>query len=151
MERSEGSGSSGGGATRPLTARYTEAEIAAFERLIDQYPELGSVNQLMRHAALIGQLVMAAGALRPGPLQYGGHDPADLAAHLARHLAPAWPLLVQHQHLAHLLPPVLLTLASGTAPVPPVPSDAPAPPVAMPSRFDPLAADDIASLGIDEI
>ncbi|SRR6266508_864152 len=74
--------------------RFTDAELARIEKLRAQLPEYSSEADLLHHAALLGILVLAAYATRPGASIYAGYAPDDLAALLKPRLMPAIDFLI---------------------------------------------------------
>jgi hypothetical protein len=74
--------------------RFTAAELAHIEHLRMQLPEYTSDADLLRHAALLGVLVLATQATRPGMTPYAGYGAEDLAALLKPRILPALDFLV---------------------------------------------------------
>ena len=70
-------------------ARFTDDELRRVEQLRAQPREYSSEADLLRHAALLGTLVLALYAARLGLAPYAGHAPGDLAALLKPRLMPA--------------------------------------------------------------
>jgi hypothetical protein len=69
--------------------RFTDDELRHIQQLRPQLPEYSSEADLLHHAALLGVLVLATYATRPGLPAYAGYVPDDLAALLRPRLMPA--------------------------------------------------------------
>lgn len=69
--------------------RFTAAELEQIETLRMQLPEYSSDADLLHHAALLGIMVLATQAIRPGLTPYAGYAPNDLAALLKPRLMPS--------------------------------------------------------------
>lgn len=74
--------------------RFTDAELERIENLRTQLPEYSSDADLLHHAALLGMLVLATKATRPGLTPYAGYASNDLAAMLKSRLMPAIDFLI---------------------------------------------------------
>ena len=75
--------------------RLTDEELGHVEKLLAQLPEYSSESDLLYHAALLGILVLATQAIRPGLPPYAGYRPDDLAALLKPRLMPAINFLIE--------------------------------------------------------
>jgi hypothetical protein len=105
--------------------RFTDEELMRADALLVQFPEFRSQAEVLHQAALIGLLVLATQATRPGLLRYAGYQADDLAALLKYRLMSAIDFLVAQQAMptrvdllvsSHALPLVGAALAdSGTA------------------------------------
>ena len=74
--------------------RFTDDELERIEKLRAQLTEYSSEADLLHHAALLGILVLATYATRPGMAPYAGYGPDDLAALLKPRLMPAIDFLI---------------------------------------------------------
>lgn len=74
--------------------RFTAEELRHVEQLRPHLPEYSSEADLLHHAALLGTLVLATHAARPGLTPYAGYAPDDLAALLWPRLMPAIDFLI---------------------------------------------------------
>lgn len=83
--------------------RFTDEELTQVGLLRAQLPEYSSEADLLRHAALLGMLVLATSARRPGLPRYAGYAPDDLAALLRSRLMPAIDFLLGHGALPAML------------------------------------------------
>src|SRR6266508_3332808 len=82
--------------------RFTDDELGHVEKLLAQLPEYSSESDLLYHAALLGILVLATQAIRPGLPPYAGYRPDDLAALLKPRLMPAINFLIERGALPML-------------------------------------------------
>src|SRR5262245_47726429 len=82
--------------------RFTQAELERVALLRAQLPEYSSEADLLRHAALLGLLVLATQATRPHLPPYAGYTADDLAALLRPRLLPALDFLLAHGALPAL-------------------------------------------------
>jgi hypothetical protein len=76
--------------------RFTDEELALADALLKQFPEFRSQADVLHQAALIGLLVLATQAIRPGLPAYAGYRPSDLAALLKYRLMSAIDFLIEH-------------------------------------------------------
>ena len=74
--------------------RFTDTDLAHIDMLYAQLPDYLSEADLLRHAALLGIMVLATNATRPGLTPYAGYAPNDLAALLKPRLMPAIDFLI---------------------------------------------------------
>ena len=82
--------------------RFTDEELSHVEKLLAQLPEYNTESDLLYHAALLGILVLATQATRPGMPPYAGYRPDDLAALLKPRLMPAINFLIERGALPML-------------------------------------------------
>jgi hypothetical protein len=75
--------------------RFTDEELQRADALLVQLVEFRSESDLLHHAAVIGLLVLATQATRPGLPAYAGYEPDDLAALLKYRLMPAVDFLIE--------------------------------------------------------
>ncbi len=120
--------------------RFTDDELGHVEKLLAQLPEYSSESDLLYHAALLGILVLATQAIRPGLPAYAGYRPDDLAALLKPRLMPAINFLIERGAL-----PVWFMAQLGnshvlTGTMPPEGPD-------TKMRIDEAAAEDLEGLG----
>jgi hypothetical protein len=74
--------------------RFTDEELVRADALLAQFPEFRSQADVLHQAALIGLLVLATQATRPGLLAYAGYEADDLAALLKYRLMSTLDFLV---------------------------------------------------------
>jgi hypothetical protein len=79
--------------------RFTDEELIRADALLAQFPEFRSQAEVLHQAALIGLLVLATQATRPGLLRYAGYRADDLAALLKYRLMSAIDFLTTQQAL----------------------------------------------------
>ena len=79
--------------------RFTNEELERVDALLLQFPEFRSQAEALHQAALLGLLVLATQATRPGLPAYAGYEPADLAALLKYRLMPALDFLIERNAL----------------------------------------------------
>jgi len=91
--------------------RFTGEELGRVEKLRAQLPEYSSEADLLHHAALLGILVLATYATRPGQPSYAGYAPDDLAALLKPRLLPAIDFLLERD----ALPALFMAQRTGTS------------------------------------
>lgn len=91
--------------------RFTDEELDQADALLAQFPEFRSQADVLHQAALIGLMVLATQATRPGLPVYVGYQPGDLAALLKYRLMPALDFLIEH----NALPGSLQRAADGAA------------------------------------
>lgn len=77
--------------------RFTDEELMRADALLTQFPEFRSQAEVLHQAALIGLLVLATQATRPGLLLYAGYQADDLAALLKYRLMSAIEFLSAQQ------------------------------------------------------
>jgi len=116
--------------------RFTVEELARIEQLRPQLPEYSSEADLLRHAALLGVLVLAAQATRPGLPPYAGYRADDLAALLKPRLMPALDFLSAQG----ALPMAFVGQSAGAAP-------SAVPEASTPTIVEDTAAEDLEGLG----
>ena len=85
--------------------RFTAAELTCIDTLRPQLPEYTSDADLLRHAALLGMLVLATQATRPGMTPYAGYRADDLAALLRPRLLPALDFLAVYDSMPSIAAP----------------------------------------------
>ena len=79
--------------------RFTDEELARADALLEQFPEFRSQADVLHQAALIGLLVLATQATRPGLPAYAGYEAGDLAALLKYRLMSAIDFLLAQNAL----------------------------------------------------
>ena len=79
--------------------RFIEEELRQADALLAQFPEFRSQADVLHQAALIGLLVLATQAIRPGVDAYAGYGADDLAALLKYRLMPAIDFLIERNAL----------------------------------------------------
>jgi hypothetical protein len=94
--------------------RFTEEELGRADALLTQFPEFRSQAEVLHQAALIGLLLLATQAIRPGLEAYAGYRPDDLAALLKYRLLPAIDFLIARDAL-----PVTVQRPAGGPAAPP--------------------------------
>lgn len=92
--------------------RFTDEELARADALLEQFPEFRSQADVLHQAALIGLLVLATQATRPGLPLYAGYRADDLAALLKYRMVSAIDFLIAQQAL-----PTPRDLGSSVVPV----------------------------------
>jgi hypothetical protein len=97
--------------------RFTDEELQHVQNLLAQFPEYSSESDLLHHAAILGILVLATYASRPGSSAYAGYPPDDLAALLKPRLMPAINFLIERGALPMLFAAQLTGGFSLSAPI----------------------------------
>jgi hypothetical protein len=120
--------------------RFTDEELSHVEKLLAQLPEYSTESDLLHHAALLGILVLATQATRPGMSPYAGYRPDDLAALLKPRLMPAINFLIERGAL-----PMWFMMQLGNSPALTGTMTSEEPDTKM--RIDEAAAEDLEGLG----
>ena len=84
--------------------RLTEDELQRVEQLRAHFPEHNSAAELLRHATLLGVMVLATHAPQPEQTPYANYRPDELVALLKPRLMPAIDFLVEHGALLKVFP-----------------------------------------------
>jgi len=84
--------------------RLTEDELQRVEELRAHFPEHSSEAELLRHATLLGVMVLATHAPQPDQTPYANYRPDELVALLKPRLMPAIDFLVEHGALPRVFP-----------------------------------------------
>lgn len=121
--------------------RFTDDELGRVAQLRTQLPEYSSEADLLHHAALLGLLVLATQATRPGQPSYAGYTPDDLAALLRARLLPA----IDFLHERNALPALFLDQRTGASTG--MATTAIAQALGRASTIDQAAAEELAGLG----
>lgn len=121
--------------------RFTAEELGHIAQLRPQFPEYHTEADLLRHAALLGILVLAAQATRPEMLPYAGYPVDDLAALLKPRLLSA----IDFLNAQDALPVFLIAQRAGTTPMMATTMIAEA--IGMETLIDHAAAEELEGLG----
>lgn len=84
--------------------RLTDDELQRVEQLRAHFPEHSSEAELLRHATLLGVMVLATHAPQPDQTPYVNYRPDDLVALLKPRLMPAIDFLIERGALPKVFP-----------------------------------------------
>lgn len=92
--------------TRTTTkgVRLTDDELQRVEQLRAHFPEYSSDADLLRHATLLGVMVLATYVPQPEAPPYANYRPEDLVALLRPRLMPAIDFLIERGALPRVFP-----------------------------------------------
>jgi hypothetical protein len=121
--------------------RFTELELSHVEQLLAQLPEYSSESDLLHHATMLGILVLATQATRPGRPAYAGYEMDDLAALLKPRLMPAMNFLIERGALPLVFTAYFAGGADGLA------TTMPAEAIGVETTINEAAAEDLEGLG----
>jgi hypothetical protein len=84
--------------------RLTDVELQRVEQLRAHFPEYSSDADLLRHATLLGVMVLATYVPQPEVPPYANYRPEDLVALLKPRLMPAIDFLIERGALPKVFP-----------------------------------------------